>query len=270
MLTILIGCSNEFQTKLIETSIGTYAENFDDVSKFSNVYGMWKDNVDTLYIQAGNDEYTNTHLLQTMPNVYSTVIKSLNKYDMDAYALLNNDLWATEGNESMREIRNVLNYNHNFEGERFKGININPNIDNMTDNQYEVYYRNLEEARQAINAHNDLTGDNLILSINASNELLKSGDFSSVLKLIDKVIYEYKPTEDVEGLLSMMDEHDKSVVIVIDSDDGFFSGNYVDLLRGLNDNLNNFNKYNSFDGLVINNYGEYNDFLKKGKDLNIN
>lgn len=262
---VLVGCSKEFQTKFIETSIGTYADDFDDVSKFSSVYGMWKDNIDTLYIQAGNDEYTDTYLLETMPSSYSTIIKSLNKYDMKAYALLDNDVWLTENNETMKEIRNVLNYNSNFEDERFKGININSDLENITDRQLEVYYRNLEEAKQAIDTHNDSTGDNLILSINVDNKLLNNNNFLNVARIVDKVIYEDDSIENVEELLSIMDEYDKDVEVVVDLDKGFFDNNYVSILKNLNNKLDNFNKYDSFNGLVINDYGKYNDFMKEQK-----
>ena len=264
-LLILVGCSKDFQSKFTETSIGTYAENFDDVSRFSSVYEMWKNNVDTLYIQAGIDEYTDTYLLYTMPQIYSTIIKSLDKYDMKAYALLDDDVWLTSENDvTLGEIKRVLNYNNEFESKRFEGININPDLQGASDKELEIYYRNLEETKQAISTHNDSVGDNLILSINVDNELLENDAFSDVLEVVDKVIYENKSNsiEDVEKILSIMDEYDKSVVVVVDSDSDFFNNNYVSLLSNLNDKLNHFSNYKSFNGFVINDYSEYNKFVK--------
>lgn len=272
----LVGCSKEeFKTKFTETSIGTYAESFDDVSKFSNVYGMWKDNIDTLYIQAGNDEYTNTYLLDTMPSVYKSVIKSLNKYDMKAYALLNDsNVWlTTEDGEAIDEVYNILSYNKTYEEERFKGININVDMDKATIKELKAFYANLEKTREIIDTHNNAAEDNLILSINANKELLENNVFFNVGKIIDKIIYEDKNSsvEDIEKLLSTMDEYNNEVVIVVDSDEDFFDNNYVSILKGLDKKLKRFNKYESFSGFVINDYDKYHNFLKKKiGDLNLN
>lgn len=266
MLLILTGCSEDSQSELTDTPIGTYAKNFDDVSKFSNVYGMWKNNIDTLYIQAGIDEYTDTYLLESMPHIYSTVIKSLDKYNMKAYALLDNDVWLTnEDNLALEEINKILDYNTKFSKEKFEGININPNLKNASDEKLEMYYRNLEETKQAISLHNDIEGDNLTLSINIDNESLNNDKLLNVAKIVDEIIYEdkFNSIEDIEEALSIMDQYAKKVVIVVDSDNDFFENNYITLLNDLNKKLNSFNKYESFNGFVINDYNKYSEKIKR-------
>ena len=264
----LVGCSKEFQTKSAETSIGTYAKSFDDVSSFSNVYGMWKENIDTLYIQAGNDEYTNTYLLKKMPSSYTTVIKSLNKYDMKAYALLDSDLWLkNQSKDAKNEVWNILRYNEKNEETRFEGININLNLENVTTGELEAFYGNLVEARKLIDKHNNSNKDNLILSINADKSLLENKVFSDVGKIIDKVIYNGKDNsiEHVKDLLATMDKYNNKVVITMDSKKDFFDKNYVSILKDLDKKLDHFNQYESFDGFVINDYNKYSNFLEKQK-----
>lgn len=264
----LVGCSKEIQTKFAETSVGTYAKSFDDVSNFSNVYGMWKKNIDTLYIQAGNDEYTDTYLLKRMPSSYTTVIKSLNKYDMKAYALLDSDLWLENKNkDAMDEVWNILRYNKKNEETRFKGININMNLENVTAEETNAFYDNLVEAKKLIDTHNTKDNDALILSINADKSLLENEVFSEIGNTIDEVIYNDKNSsiDQVEDLLSSMDKYDNKVVIEVDSKGNFFEDNYVSILKDLNEKLDHFNKYESFSGFVINDYNKYTSFLEKQK-----
>lgn len=262
-LSALAGCSESFQNKFTEISIGTYAESFDDVSKFSNVYGMWKDNIDTVYVQAGVDDYTDTYLLEKMPNVYSSILNSFNKYEMKAYALLDSDIWIYENDTTNKEIKNILNYNSNFEDKKFEGVNINPDLSNATKKQLETYYKNIEKAKKDINAHNKLTGDNLTLSIKV-NEEIEDKDLEKMFKIADEVIYESKLSsiEEVEELLTLAEGKGKKIVVVVDSEDKFFDKNYVTLLRDLNDKVNRFSNYKSFNGFVINDYDKYSELLK--------
>lgn len=264
----LVGCSKEFQTKSAETSMETYAKSFDDVSSFSNVYGMWKENVDTLYIQAGNDEYTNTYLLKKMPSSYTTVIKSLNKYDMKAYALLDSDLWLeNKSKDAKNEVWNILRYNEKNEKTRFEGININLNLESATTKELEAFYGNLVEVRKLIDNHNNSAKDNLTLAINADKSLLENKMFSDVGEIIDKVIYNEKDSsiEHTKDLLAKMEKHNNKVVIALDSNKDFFDNNYISILKDLDKKLDHFNQYKSFDGFVINDYNKYSSFLGKQK-----
>lgn len=265
VLFIVSGCSKEFQNKTAETTIGTYAESFDDVSRFSHVYEMWKNNIDTVYIQAGIDDFTDTYLLYTMPQSYSTIIKSLNKYNMKAYALLDNDVWLTNEEDVLdKEIKRILNYNTNFKSEKFEGIHIKPNLQATSHEELEAFYRNLKEASLEIKGHNESTGENLVLSINIDNEFLENDTFLSILKVVDKIVYENKADNivEVEKILSIMDENNKKVVVIVDSNEDFFENNYVSLLRDLSEKLNRYGKYESFNGFIVSDYNEYKDFLK--------
>lgn len=265
VLFIVSGCSKEFQNKTAETTIGTYAESFDDVSRFSHVYEMWKNNIDTVYIQAGIDDFTDTYLLYTMPQSYSTIIKSLNKYNMKAYALLDNDVWLTNEEDVLdKEIKRILNYNTNFKSEKFEGIHIKPNLQATSHEELEAFYRNLKEASLEIKGHNESTGENLVLSINIDNEFLENDAFLSILKVVDKIVYENKADNivEVEKILSIMDENNKKVVVIVDSNEDFFENNYVSLLRDLSEKLNHYGKYESFNGFIVSDYNEYKDFLK--------
>lgn len=236
VVTILAGCSKEFQSKISETSVGVNINDFDDVAKFSNVYEMWKHGVDRVYIYSGVDEYTETYLLETMPQFYSTIIKSLSKYGMEAYAVLDEGVLKDNS-----EIDNILKYNESFKNERIKGINVDINASE--------HVEELEEISRKIKDHNQLTNDNIILSI-VTDELLND----NLIIAIDEVIYEgYE--EEVDSVLKQLSKYNKKTSIAIKNEKN------LSFLSNLSNNLDNFNKYDSFDGLMIK-YDDYKDLTK--------
>jgi len=263
LLLLIVGCSDKLESEFKETSLGVYAETFDQISSFSQVYEMSKNNVDTVYIQAGLDEYTETHLLETMPHVYSTTVKAINKYNMNAYALLDSKHWLTNSDQALNEIKNVLDYNSNFNSDKLKGVNINIETTSATEADLQKYIYNLKKARELIDVHNNKTKDNFSLSISLTRDNVESL-VKEVVNEVDKIIFTGKLDsiiEDGEKILSMMDEYNKDVEVIVSSE--LFNKGKIEMLNVINDCLSTFNEYDSFNGFVIDNYLHYSEFVQE-------
>lgn len=262
-----VGCTDySFKSELINIPLGAQLDGKHSLPSFLDIYEAWKYDIDTVYVQAGIDEYTNTYLLERMPSTFSTLINSTNEYNMDVYALLNSDMWIENNKVSLvsQEVINVLAYNKKYKDKRFKGINIGINLNNINENNLEHYYRNLKETRKLINLHNEYGEDNLKLSINVNdNNLIDNLEFTKkVIDLTDEVVYVSKVNKDFikngEKILSIVDKYgNKKVNIMIDCDNIITNKNSINLIKNLDENLIKLNEHKSFDGLIINDYEKY-------------
>lgn len=279
MLTLIImivlittGCNkSDFKADFMNAPLGTYINKHDDISKFVNIYEAWKYDIDTLYVQAGIDEYTNSYLLEKMPYVFSTIINASNEYDMNVYALLDSNIWITKSNEDSisKEIINILSYNKKTKDKKFKGININVDLTSTNKNELNNYYENLKETRSLIDLHNKYNEDNLKLSIELNSEIIKDIDYvDKILNLVDKVIIA-SPVEDIlengDNILSIVDKYeDKKVDIIIDyNNEDIFNLKPIKLSNKVDKLYAKFNKHKSFNGFIISNHEKYISYVKK-------
>lgn len=272
IVLITTGCSKpDFKVDFMDAPLGAYINEHDDISKFVNVYEAWKYDIDTIYVQAGIDEYTNSYLLGEMPYVFSTLINASNEYDMEVYALLNSEIWITENNVDAvsNEVINILSYNKKIKEKRFEGININADLTNTNKNELNNYYENLKETRSLIDLHNKYNEDNLKLSIEYNIEIIKDTDYvGKVLNLVDKIILA-SPAEDIlkngESILSIVDKYeDKKVDIIIDyHNEDIFNLKPIKLSNKVDELYAEFNKHKSFNGFTISNHEKYINYVKK-------
>lgn len=266
------GCTDySFKSELTNIPLGAQIDGKYGLPSFLDIYEAWKYDINTVYVQAGIDEYTNTYLLEKMPSTFSTLINSTNEYNMDVYALLDSDMWV-EGNKVSlvsQEVINVLAYNKKYRNKRFKGINIGVNLDNVNKNNLEHYYINLKEIRKLINLHNEYGKDTLKLSINVDDNLIDNLEFvDKIIDLVDEIVYVSEVNKDFikngEKILSVVDKYgNKKVDIMIDFDNIIINKNLINLIKDLDENLIKFNKYKSFKGLIINDYEKYISIMKK-------
>ena len=270
------GCTDySFKSDLIEIPLGTQINDKHGLPSFLDIYEAWKYDVDTLYIQAGTDEYTNTYLLERIPSAFSTLINSTNEYNMNVYAFLDGGIWLKDSDVNLvsKEVLNILTYNKKYKDKRFKGVNIGINLDNVSKEDLECYYNNLKETRKLINLHNKYGNDSLKLSINLDENIINNLDFiDKIVSLVDEIIYVNLVNkyliENGEKMLSIIDQYeDKKVDIMIDFDKVTINANSVNLIKEIDENIVRFNEYKSFNGFMINNHKNYIKCMKTIKTI---
>lgn len=245
LLLMTTGCAKKENFKKdVANTLSIYEEDVNEFSNFFKVYEAHKYGIKEIYVQAGIDNYTNTYLLETMPSIFSTLIKSTNKYDMQVYALLNNEAWLNK-NDIVQEVDNVLKFNKQYKEERFKGINIDVNLDNLNENQLNNYYNNLKQTREIIENHNKENNDNLKLIIKVNNKM------NEFIDLADKVIINY---EDKEIL-----NNENDVKVLIELEEIKTNRKFINKLENM---IEEFNQYDNYDGIVIKDYESYIEVMK--------